>query len=221
MERKMRLLDAEYEACVRATRTDHPSRTDADAEQQFGQLDAEVQLPAHDYKPFGFVPASASPAAPGPDDDEWGEAWSDYQRVVAEEKAEQEQRQKNGEEEAEEEVQQEDKPPLHKPLTPDSVASIKSIMAGVRVAPPFWARGLSESEWGAQILARAGLAARAKASAAVTTQGSTPDDDKKKKDKIKKKKKSKAKKEEQGKEAAEAADSTHCQSSSAAEQPQS
>ena len=52
---------------------------------------------------------------------------------------------------------------MHAPLTSDKISSIKSVMSGIKLRPPPWAIGMPEEVWMARILERAGFVRRAAA----------------------------------------------------------
>ena len=173
MERKLALLEAEYNECI-------------NAESRAQQTTAE-EAAMHGY---GRVGVGAGAGGGGDRDgqyelqdeeeeeNEFSPAWTRFKADMDEERRRQQaeglesddgKEGPEGQEAAEESKQREERR-IHAPLTSDKISSIKSVMSGIRLRPPPWAVGMAEEVWMARILERAGLVRRAAAVAANTQQ---------------------------------------------------
>ena len=161
MERKLALLEAEYNECINAERSRQTTADEA-AMQGYGRVGAAgVQLGDDD-------------GDDGDREEEFSPAWTQFKADMEEERARQ---QAEGAESddgsggtaggagvagvAEESKTQEVR--MHAPLTSDKISSIKSVMSGIKLRPPPWAIGMAEEVWMARILERAGFVRRAAA----------------------------------------------------------
>jgi len=171
MDRKLRMLDLEYEECVRATRgydfADYdsgPVGNAEDTDEVPAKSDKEAAR-AYGYAPFageqgeGAAAGSVAPAEAGTNDDEWSEAWAAYKRDCAEEAAEAAAKGLTDANTAQPAADA--APPAPQPLSDATKATIKGVMANVKIKPPPWARNVPDEVWQAQILQRAGLGALA------------------------------------------------------------
>ena len=166
MERKLALLEAEYNACLQAE--------DRARQQQGGQTTAD-EAAMHGY---GRVGGGREDAAD--EEEEFSPAWSQFKRDMEEERlrqateggAEAGQAAEGKEAAAEESKTTTDEALVHAPLTSDKIVSIKSVMSGIKLRPPAWAVGMSEEQWMARILERAGFVRRAAAAKQAQQQSS-------------------------------------------------
>lgn len=162
------MLDAEYEECVRATRSNDDTTGD-DGDDSADTFDSEASFATMRYAAVGS--AAAMPVEKGAEqEEEFSEAWLEYKRACAEEEEEarakgitDEDVRRQSEVTAEQRQQQQRQ---HiEPLSAEKVERIKNIMAGVKLKPPFWAANMSEEEWMSKILLRAGFRPRPSAAA--------------------------------------------------------
>ena len=166
MERKLALLEAEYNACVNAEQQQQQTSADEAALQGYGRVGAGG----------GLQRLHGGDGEDGDEDEEeeFSPAWTRFKADMEEEQLRQ---QAAGAEESDggrpdEESKEERR--VHAPLTSDKISSIKTVMSGIKLRPPPWAVGMPEEVWMARILERAGFVRRAMAARTGNGSGEQP-----------------------------------------------
>lgn len=144
MERKLQVLEAEYQATLNAELTVTFSTSPS-------SLTASSVAHA-----AGYINASDLPHHAGysQHEEEFSEAWTQFRADCIEEEQRIAAIQSDDENES---LTTPPTLPLHAPLTADKILTIKSVMSSVKLRPPPWAIGMSEEQWMSKILLRAGF----------------------------------------------------------------
>ena len=194
MERKLALLEAEYNACINAENRAEQQQTSTEeaARHGYDRVEAAAQQRGRDGEEVD-----------GEDEEEFSPAWTQFKADMEEERlrqqaegAESDDSRAAGAAGAEESKTDER---VHAPLTSDKITSIKSVMSGIKLRPPPWAIGLPEDVWMARILERAGFVRRAAAAQQQQQQQKTQQETEEERNRRKDRKK--ARKEKRAREA--------------------
>ena len=150
MERKLAVLEAEYNECINAENRARQTAADEAAIHGYGRVGAGGGGDEEE------------------EEEEFSPAWTQFKADMEEERRQQQVAGSESDDGRDGAVAEESKQAaeeaelrVHAPLTSDKISSIKSVMSGIKLRPPAWAIGMSEEVWMARILERAGFVRRA------------------------------------------------------------